>query len=101
MSGYLFDILEPFKIPKVVRVYQGSKKGGGVEKQDFQKKEVVVDAVNKDSKCTIKFEEGKRYLIKAERIPIPPYGETRAGDIAERWWTSPCYGTKQGGSLID
>lgn len=55
---------------------------------DNMPQEIVVDGLNKNGKCSIFFEQGKTYLISGVIIT---FGD---GAKLQRWFTSPCHGTK-------
>jgi len=57
---------------------------------------VVVDSEAIDSACHISFEQDQKYMVYVKRIELG-LGNIRSwkkGEVAERWWTSPCLGTK-------
>ncbi len=67
-----------------------------IESRVFNKDEVVIDSSVIHPACSIKFEKGKQYFIRARRYrALGGLGTGLAkGDIAERWTTNVCYGTK-------
>lgn len=67
-----------------------------IESRVFNQDEIVIDSSVIDAACAIKFEKGKQYFIRARRYRgLGGLGTGLAlGDIAERWSTNVCYGTK-------
>lgn len=70
----------------------------GIEERAFTENAVVIDSRMMTPGCEIKFEIGQQYSIRARRYPLRESAlgaSLKMSDIAERWTTSVCYGTKK------
>jgi len=99
--GALFEIIQKSKFPETVKKFTQTEKfihelPRKTIESEFSESFVVVDSESHDNQCAVKFEVGKIYRVKAERVPLNSAGSssTKEGYIAERWWTNQCWETE-------